>query len=936
MKLKNSKNIDKTSLFCASLLSLSISNVLAQEANPDDADEYATLEEVFVTGYVSSLKKGIEIKRSSDSIVDAIEAEDLGKFPDANVAESLQRVTGVAIDRSGGEGNKVSVRGLGPEFNIVTLNNRVLPNPDGARSFSFDVLASEMISGAEVYKTSQAGLSDGGIGAVINVSTFKPLNLTPGLSGAASIKGMHEELTEEITPQFSGLVNYTNDDRTFGVVTSIAYQKRDARFDEASTSGGWVQNSFDLDGNGASELQAWAPKGIGYRVELSERERTSGLVVAQWAPDESLTLTADLLYSEYEIQSDKNQVAHWWATTNNNTAGPGSVKVDEDGTVVFWQGHAAPTEFVHSTSNRPTTTYMSGFNVEKVFDNDSALTLDVSHAKAKNDAGGTQSYAVSGFRNTTESSSIFEIRPGDTVPSLTFPTFDPDTDSYTDEFTSNPPELTDAALLGNHFMVVEGDDNEDTINAVTLDWNMPLEWSVVSAVKAGTFFSDREFQRTRLRSSDMANNGTSTGFNDDIPDSIGTLVTVDNFLPNATGNFPLAWLTTDNQALRDYYESADFVKNGEFYNQRVDENGDPIAALDYTPNVELSNSPGVSEEKMGLYVAIDLEGEIADKSWSGNFGIRAVETNQVSSGWGEEILSIEPNPDDPTISIVTKDVAKPMTVSNDYVNVLPSFNFKLDLLNDVDVRFAASQTITRPELGRVGVDAGINTRPGAFSISGGNPYLKPYKSTNFDLAVNYYMNDSAYFGVAYMDKSIADFITTASLQTVIAGEDFVETRPFNVEEASIQGLEIATHYLFESLPGLLSGLGVQFNYTFVDSDSDYRQEEGSGVFGIEGLSDTANFIASYEYGPVQFRASYNWRDKFLSTVSNGEMEPVYVGEYGQWDMSFSYAINEIVTVFGEGINVTGEANRSYVRIENRLQDYTYTGTRLAIGVRAKF
>lgn len=931
MKVNKKNNRTVNRLFCLSLLSIGINSALAEEADTQNGEN--DIEVIEVTGYLDSVKKSILSKKEADSIIDSIEAEDLGKFPDTNIAESLQRITGVSIDRNGGEGSKVSVRGLGPEFNVVTFNNRVMPNPDGSRSFSFDILAAEMVSRVDVYKTSKAELSDGGIGAVIDVRSLRPLNLDEGFTGAASVKAMHEELPDTTSPQFSGVGSYKSDDGKFGISASIASHKRDVRSDYVGTSGWWPME-YDLDANGAKELVAWAPQGISYGVETSDRERTSGMVVFQYAPSDDLVFTLDGLYSEYDTDANYNQIAHWWGGINSNNAGPGSVKVDEEGTLVHWAGHAAPTEMVHSTGNRPTETYMVGFNVEKFFDDDSVLTLDVSYAKSQNTAGGTQSFAVSGFRNTTESSSLFQLIPGQSIPSLTFPVFDENTGMYTDEYVANPSQLTDATLLSNHFMVVEGDDNEDTIKDLKLDWAKPLEFSVISSVKVGGFYNEREFQRTRLRSADEVNNGTSTGFGDDIPDHIGILVQPGDFLSGVKGSYPTAWLETDNDALRAYYESDDFIKNGDYYNQRVDDNGDPIPNLDYTPAVELANSPGVTEENYGLYVQIALEGEISSMPWSGNVGVRAVKTEQTSKGWGEEIISITPNPDDPTVSILETTAAQPLEVTNEYEEILPSMNLKLEVRDDVDVRLSLSRTITRPELNKIGVDVGYNTRPtqgGFFGASGGNPYLEPYTAINFDLAVNWYMNESSYFGVTYMHKDIEDFIVTAEKETVISGYDFIENRPFNLDETSISSVEVATNLLFDFLPGALSGLGVQMNYTFVD-DSEAFVERQDYNFGISGLSDTGNFIVFYEYEAVELRASYNWREKYIWGFDYEE----YTSDYGQWDASASYDINDHFSVFAEGVNLTEETVSDYQGSNNRLINYTNYGRRYSVGVRAKF
>lgn len=941
-KLMNySKTIKKSykRLFCLSFLSICINNALAQEQLDSSDENLNDIEVIEVNGYTDSVKKSILSKKAADSIIDTIEAEDLGKFPDTNIAESLQRVTGISIDRNGGEGSKVSVRGLGPEFSVTTFNNRVLPNPDGTRSFSYDILASEMVSGVDVFKTSKAELYDGGIGGVINVRSLKPLNLDEGITGAASVKAMHDELSGETDPQFSAVTSYKNDSGTFGVSASFASHQRTARADYMGT-GGWGEVRFDLDSNGARELVALTPSYVDYGVEEVDRDRNSGMVVVQFAPNDDITFTVDGLYSQYDTYSNYNSFTHYWGGINTNHAGPGSVKIDEEGTMVYWAGHAAPSEMVHSTGHRPTETYMLGFNVEKYFDDGALLSFDISHAKSQNTAGGTQSFAVSGFRNTTESSSIFEIRPGDTIPSITFPAYD-ENGIPTGEYVASPSYLTDNSLLANHFMVVEGDDNEDTINDVKVDWFKPLELGPIVAVKAGAFGNEREFQRTRIRSADEVNNGTSTGFGDDIPDHIGSIIQPSDFLSGVSGSFPMAWLQTDNEALRAYYESDEFIKNGEYYNQRVDENGNPIPNLDYTPAVELANSPGVKERNIGAYVQLDLEGELGTMLWSGNVGVRYVETKQTSTGWGEEIISITPNPDDPTVSIMETTDPSPREVVRTYDEVLPSMNFKLETTDNTDIRLSISETITRPELWRIGVDTGYNTRPSDpdgegimyFGVSGGNPYLKPYTALSFDLAANWYINDSSYLGVTYMKKDIDDFIVNTTQKVVINGYNFISSQDDNLENITISSVEVAANFIFDFLPGALSGLGTQINYTFVDSADSYVTTEFYSV-GIDGFSDTGNFILFYEYGGLELRASYNWRDKTISGAS--QTDSYWNTAYGQWDASASYDITENISIFAEGVNLTEEATAGYQGSANRLTNYAYYGRRFSLGVRAEF
>ena len=208
--------------------------VNAAEDNKISDDE--NIEVITVTGIHASMVKSMDIKKSSDGIVDAIVAEDIGKFPDQNVAESLQRISGVAIDRDGGEGQLISVRGLGPEFNAVLVNGRTMSTVSGGRAFSFDTLAAELISGAEVHKTQSAKLQDGSIGATINITTHRPLDIGE-FKAIASVKNTYDKLSDSNNPTFSGLISNTFDDGKFGVLASLAYSDKDSRSDIAQTWG---------------------------------------------------------------------------------------------------------------------------------------------------------------------------------------------------------------------------------------------------------------------------------------------------------------------------------------------------------------------------------------------------------------------------------------------------------------------------------------------------------------------------------------------------------------------------------------------------------------------------------------------------------------------------------------------------------------------------
>src|SRR6187431_2133462 len=291
-----------------------INPAFAQEESRDE------LEEVVVTGIRGSLLASMEIKRNATGVVDAISAEDIGKFPDSNLAESLQRITGVSIDRVNGEGSAITVRGFGPNFNLVTLNGRQLPaahvgtitgNPTNtgaqgtSRSFDFAALASEGVSALEVYKTGNAAVPSGGIGATINIKTIKPLE--GGNRSSLGVKAVYDEGSDnEVTPEVSGLFSWANDAETFGISAFGSYQERKssnrgvsveqyAFFDYAPNLS-FLSAATVVNAPPTGALMA-LPSNIGISDAQIDRKRINGMVTVQWAPSESTTITADAMYT---------------------------------------------------------------------------------------------------------------------------------------------------------------------------------------------------------------------------------------------------------------------------------------------------------------------------------------------------------------------------------------------------------------------------------------------------------------------------------------------------------------------------------------------------------------------------------------------------------------------------------------------------------------
>ena len=277
------------------------------------------IEEVVVTGIRGSLAQSIDLKRDATGVVDAIVQEDIGKFPDLNLAESLQRVTGVSIDRDGGEGQAITVRGLGPQFNSVLVNGRQIATDSGGREFNFDVLTAEFISSASVYKSGQSHLQEGGIGATVDIRTARPLD-NPGFNVTGSLKGVHETLSEETAPGYSVLLSHTMADDKFGFLLSYSEEERDVQRNRITTAGWWPERKLTLGADDADTTEderyelftGYVPQNWDQEIDLQERTRTNLNYVVQFAPSDNLTITLDGYESTFEVDSEVVDLASWF------------------------------------------------------------------------------------------------------------------------------------------------------------------------------------------------------------------------------------------------------------------------------------------------------------------------------------------------------------------------------------------------------------------------------------------------------------------------------------------------------------------------------------------------------------------------------------------------------------------------------------------------
>jgi len=939
------KNLRGLFLSTASLAVLPMSNAVAQDTSTDDV--------IVVTGIRGSLERSLDTKRNANGIVDAISAEDIGKFPDINVAESLQRITGVAITRTrGGEGQFVTVRGLGEEFNAVTYNGRLLATENNGREFSFDVIASELISGAEVYKSTTASQGDGSLGGLVNIRSSKPLD-RPGFHVAGSIAGQYESLAEDVGIRGSGVISNSWADDTIGFIASFSYQNRDARTDIAESTflindvqvdaDGLVNAGLDTDGDGLNDTTGAAItntdarfNGFAPSVAFQERRRVGGTAALQFRPNDSTEIVIDGLYTNFESPGTLFGYSYFPSAFGGSFTGTNGV-VNSFNQVVAHDIQAFAVDLVSRQTEGRAETYQIGGNIEHQANDRLTLTLDASYSNATGNrdnfgsAGGSGTFFVLGFPNNAQFTfdATSTLTPNATFSALNLP----------GDTANTPIENLTADDVRLHFARRDTIEVEDEIFSVRTDASYDVgdngEFSV------GLDFVSREKSNTAFNN--VANQCFFCGYVTPVaansPGLVANLFTTfdDDFLSTAEGNFPRVFPTFSTSDLEQAYADAG--------------GADALVAV-FDP----AASGVVSEDVFGGYFQFDFGGDFGAMPFEANFGVRFAYTDLNSSGTGSSLNNL-------TGSELVRDaggvttsnqnfafaVGTDVSADNDYFDVLPSANVSFDLSESLKLRLAASRSLSRPTLTDLLTTFTVtSTNPGGEQVSSGNPGLEAIRSNNFDASLEWYGDNGAtYFAIAGFYKDISDFVTNRVItqtvavpQTVlendasitdngIANIDFLVFGPQNGDNAEVYGLEVAAQYVTEL------GLGVSGNVTLADSNA-----TSDGVTSqLENISDiSANGSVFYENHGLQARASVNYRSDYLigQTVEGGLNE--FADDFVQVDVSLGYQITDNFTVFGEGINIF---NEEVVRISefadsNFLEAFEENGARWVFGVRGSF
>ena len=749
------------------------------------------IEEVSVTGYRKSLEDAMNYKRFTDGVVDAINAEDIGKFPNTNLAESLQRIPGVSINRVNGEGSQVTVRGFGPSFNQVTLNGRSLPTADvplvgggvdnrgtsgSGRAFDFSNLASDGIRALEVYKTGRADIASGGIGATINVVTRKPLD-NPGMQAVLSVKGHHDtsvDQGDELTPEVGGNFSWTNDEETFGIGLFGSFTERDSA-SASATSANWNALTYgafqDLINAGTSLTNAptspdtlvTLPRDSRYHFSEFSSERINGQIVAQFFPSEKLRFTADYTFAKNEGEESRADVSNWFAR-------PFSEVVFDDSparSAVFLREASTNQGAAMQQTSRATKDELDSFGINVEFDvsDTLTLTLDAHTSEAKvlpNAAGGYSRINVGlDMKYAPVGGTISQAvdYSGDIpVQIIELMTTAENAGLSNSELAAY---VVDSARAGTQVANLRTVKQENSVDQIDLKADWQLDDSSKLTVGLNYRSQENTTENTTYRQI-LGNWGAENP--GDVEDLLGEGVLEEFCVSCRFDEFTIGGATLDRNS-----------PNSSVYGLRGDaEQIFAAASAAYaagyngadprTLGVEQSAFDQIEENVLALYLQFTNEFQIAGKDAQLNLGLRYEDTEVKAKSSSLPTASIQwqGNNDFQTFAAAT---AGGLSENTSYDHFLPNVDFSLDVTEDVKVRASYSKTIARPKYNDLFASVSVRAPNGPTVIAGnlatalaGTPSLVPLESDNVDLSVEWYFDDSSYVSVGLFDKRVRNFV----------------------------------------------------------------------------------------------------------------------------------------------------------------------------------
>jgi len=859
----------------------------AQSTTPSN-DPDGAVQQVVVSGMRASLEKAQDLKRRADQVVDSIVADDIGKLPDANVAEALQRITGVQVSRNRGEGDQVQIRGLSQTQTL--LNGRSIFTAGKERGLSFQDVPAELLAGADVYKTPTAEQVEGGIGGLIDLRMRRPFDFA-GAKVAGTLKGTYADYAKKKNAEGSVLLSnrWKTGIGEVGALLSVAHQKRDYRADLIEL-GAPAQLA---DGSGT-----YAPVGAYYSYEMGQRERTGVTASLQWRPSRQLDLYLDGNFTRLNTATDTHSMyaspywANWSAATNAGAMWPKGTIEASNGAILkgtVWGAQLSTSGFIADDRTKTRQLALGG----KWRGQDWTLRSELGHTR-------------SDYQRLYQ-----EVRMGASTADATF-AYD-----MTTPVPSAYPVLANANDLltpsnywaGNALYFRQKNGGRET--TWRLDAERSLDLGAITRVRTGVRYADRDATSAEINTIDNIWNAAGTGpIGGAVPGLASQIAPIpynDLLHREGGGTWPRQWLSVSNL---DWLRDPQAVRS--------------TLGLS-VPGFDAAQTFDFSEKSSALYGMLDFESALFGKDLSGNLGVRYIHT-KTGRMWQEAVAGG---------SYLTRHGDG----SDD--DWLPSLNAKLALTEQLQARFSASKVITRPNFDQLtpSLSLNANDRTGYQ----GNPTLQPLSARQLDATLEYYMNSSDYvFGAAFY-KKVDGFIQTSATALQYGGTSYTVSRPSNGQDGTIKGLELGYQGFFKNLPGMLAGLGVQANFTYVDSRAPGPLEGQQTA--LEGLSrQSYNLVAMYDWQDLSARLAWSHRGKYLAGTTNYypnngntiSQTPYYMDGYGLVDAYLSYGLSKSLKIAVEANNLTRTSRHSYYGVSGLPFGRYVDDRRFAVSLHADF
>lgn len=967
--MSHRKYAQRAALYCGvSLFTLGAmalpSLALAQDAPVATQDEGTDVDEVVITGIRASLRSAQDIKENAEVIVDSVTAVDIGALPDRSVSEALQRIPGVTLQRTNAardparlaaEGGGVFIRGLA--WVRSETNGRDIFSASSGRGLSFEDVSADLLAGVDVYKNVAANQIEGGIAGTVNLRTRTPFDVDDSLI-AINTDYNYGDLSERGFWSGSLLAS----DRWDTPIGEIGFLANLSLSNVGNTTNSISVDRYDpvvlnagnvpTDGSAASGDTVYVPKYMGWRTIDWEQKRTALAFALQWSPNDRWQITLQGLGSEAQAYNVEYALGTESIVSPNSTYTYGNDDVFTGGTV-FGANYNTDTRIGDDTKR----TGDLSLNVQFTPNDKWSFSGDLQYVKST-----AEIYSMTAFTQLENRPDLTIAIAGD-LPRI----------------TSTGGAMEDQSAYWWAAAMDHIEDNEADETAARLDGRYDFDDGLLKSVAFGVRATDKDYINRQtgynwsLLSHQYWGGGTAV-YLDDAPDprlpGSSFLYQFDNFFRGDTNVPGVAWFPREGLLNRGTAYAYDILRNTE----TAGWGWSPLSD-DYDSYRLGGGNGGVTElveETLAGYVHVRFGGEnLFSKRFDGNIGVRVVRT-EVNTNTVTTLPTISgscPAAADCTgfnaaVAFVTGGSLDGETVQKEYTNVLPSFNLRLFLRDDLQLRFAASQAMVRPEMYQLQpfTNLGINFEADGYTLddvapftgTAGNPGLEPIKSNNFDASLEWYFAPGGSLTFVAFHKDITDYIFTGTdtVSYTNGGQtfDFLLTRYKNGEEGTVDGFELAYQQFYDFLPGALSGLGLQANFTLIESDGgrnasqnilDPLQNSASAAsLPLEGMSRTSyNVAVLYDKFGISARLAYNWREEYLLTTSAANINaPVWASDFGQLDGSVFYTITPKAKVGLQATNILNERTTLLVGNETRKPPYNWVDTdrRVAVVLRAAF